>query len=134
MFKSTLALITALTLAVVATTTLASCPSLSYSPGQVVVADIKSTTRNIVEVHDSYLINVETDAAITYRAESEALLDLVESFVEIPAASFSFTADSVMARHDLWVTADLELTALERRVYLRNTEVIRKYVETVTTE
>jgi hypothetical protein len=117
--------------AIAASLVLTSCPSTGLNP-IVNTDDISATVEHVVTTHDGYLGDLTDLEADTYRAESLALLELVTDYESLPPAAFSFAADPVMARHDTWVVSDTALTPLERRIYLRDTNVLRQYIGALT--
>ena len=107
-----------------------SCKAFGIKPAATVFSDdVLGAVTDVVEVHDVYAAEYVEPESSLYLAESAAWFELVSTVEEIPVAEFSRLGDPVMIRHDFEVNGDTRLDPLSRRVYLRSTAELRKYVE-----
>jgi hypothetical protein len=110
--------------------TLASCKFLGLRAAATVFTDdVSGAVSNVVLVHDGYASELQEPDNINFMADSDAWLTLVTGNDTLTVLEFNELGELVMDRHDAMVEMDTALDVLARRVYLRNTSLLRDYVE-----
>ncbi len=90
----------------------------------------------VLDRHDAYADRLLVDPALTAAKQESgrlrAVLAHAKSLPEgstIPVAGLRTTAESVLVRHDAWVTADTALDDFDKQVFLRSSTVFRGLLE-----
>jgi hypothetical protein len=92
---------------------------------------IKGPVEKIIKRHDIYIdldINLADEYKTMFKEEAASFLTKVSTEEEMEISELdSFMM--VIERHDVYVKADSSLSELEKRVYLRSTEIIRSILK-----
>lgn len=105
------------------------CTGLLTQPGTFAVEPNRVTIDAVVDRYNSYLPTAElTDAdRLVARDDVEKLVTGLTAQPTIAKTWFRFTFEPVAARHDMWVTHDVELLDYQRSTALRSTEILREF-------
>ena len=92
---------------------------------------IKGPVEDIVSRHDAYIDsdpNLAADHKTMFKEQAASFLLMVCSSDEIAVSDLEALM-MVAARHDVYVKGDADLSELEKRVYLRSTDILRSILK-----
>ena len=112
--------------AIVASAVLAACVT---PPATFQGSEVKELVEEVVGMHNSYVEQdpaLELETAQGYLQEASNLWALA-AYEQIYQNMFQTVAEPIFDRYDGYISTDVSLLPLERRVYLRSTEILREF-------
>ena len=101
---------------------LTSCATLATTPK---AAAIEDSVTPILQRHDVYARTFLKEPELSQALhESSVVRDAIAAGGNVPA-SLSVYIAPVLARHDMWVKQDKNLSSVARELYLKNSESLR---------
>jgi hypothetical protein len=94
--------------------------------------DITPAVEGVTSRHNAYVASdkdLPVEDRLLYQSEANILLQRWRADDEVSVAAVETYVRSVTARHDDYVTADEGLSVLERRVYLRSSELLNYVID-----